>query len=291
MKNNLILLGLIVYLAGCTGPSDTPPLPLQVLAQTRQLLEGSDFQAHALSIGGKMTLAVWYVLDREDSWLAEAEARFPFSPGPDRPAFQLMATILESVPQAQEAFEIFNPMIVLPDHSHGMLDMIPWRVLDWNPGDLPSLVRQFQKLETRMPYYFNSGSYREYTPQPNSGWGEAREEILRWLEGENKVIYRIVGASGDEYRLDHPTVYVQFQTQIPQGASPQDARSRVAPLMVRVMERLLQTSPKPVRLESFWVDSRAITRFYARLEGDFTPGESVPFHKVQIRSISPLEPH
>jgi hypothetical protein len=301
---------LCMTLVGCSGqtaspsPSPTPkptttptPTPTPspavnctaalVLAQARQLLAGTDFEAHYLTIGDKFTLSVWLVDP-------EIDPATPLSgmAAADHQALELGLSIsyriVDQIPCAQRVFDQVNPMIVDGRFQHWYRDFLPVSAfVGLHDPTTDELIAAIEATGTALEVPRATVPQAVQTPAASScGWPEARAAIHAYFGPEdNTAAYLIIGSRLVEQGNPTPNAPddVGVEVQWPVRDAAEAADPLVRERLGHVAEALACLSPAVDSLEAFVVDPAGRTIVYAIVPGSIIRARTIPLPPSGVR--------
>jgi hypothetical protein len=258
-----------------------------VLTQVHQLLAGQDFEAHYLTIGGKLTLSIWLVDPQIDpatpkSGLAAA----------DREALHrglsLSYQVVNQIPCIQPVFDQVNPMIVDGRFQHWYKDFLPVEAfVGLHDPTTDELIAAVKATGTAPEEPRSAVPPAAQTSTAGScGWSEARAAIHAYLGADaNTAAYLIIGAGLVAQGNSTPTmrddvgVEVQWPVRDAAGAADPLVRERLG----HVAEALACLSPAINSLEAFVVGPTGRTLVYAVVPGSIIRARLIPLPPGGIR--------
>jgi hypothetical protein len=246
------------------------------LLQVDRLLAGQTYEAHFLTISGRMSISIWLV-DRAIDPATSAASLAAANREAISTALSISYRVVDQIPCARQVFEIVNPMIVDAKYQAWYMEFIPVEAFtDLRDPTTEQLIEAVERtgadtLGRALPPV----SPRPVSPQPATGasgtctWSQARAGIAA-LEGSarrNVAAYpivdggRVIGSRGS----GSGDVDVEVQWDVHDRSETTDAVTLQR--LGWIADALACFSPRVDQLEFFVVDQSGGLVVYARVPG------------------------
>ena len=264
------------------------------LLQVDRLLAGQTYEAHFLTIGGRISISIWLV-DRAIDPATSAAGLGAANREAISTGLSVSYRIVDQIPCARQVFEIVNPMIVDAKYQAWYMEFIPVEAFtDLRDPTTEQLIEAVNRTgaETRgraVPPV----SPRPVSPRPATGapatctWTQARAGIAA-LEGSaprNVAAYPIVdgGRGTGTGRSGSGDVEVEVQWDLHDRSETADAVTLQR--LGWIADALACFSTRVDQLEFFVVDPSGGLVVYARVPGaQIQPGgRPLPLALIYLR--------
>ncbi len=264
---------------GMPSPTATACTAGDVLRQTDRLLAGETFDAHYLTIAGRMTLSVWLVAPEIDPAATQASLASNNRKALER-GLLTFARIVEAAPCTTSVFEQLNPMIVDAEYEGWYIDFLPARAFaGLHDPSVDQIVTALERTGKAVAAGRPAPANQPTAAGATCDWTAASAKVRPMLGPAtgNAAAYVIVGARLSENRWDpNPPDDVNVEVQWTATAPPETTDATILDRLGRVAAELACLRTPVDLLEAFVVDGTGRLIVYAKVPGPTVRSGKIP---------------